>query len=997
MPTFNYLLTYAGIPFVLDTARVVRMPGHVPHGEVEDQLPPRDQQVEADLLDEVNRLLDFRYLNDFAVPGDFPGRNVSALARRTPLGPMPTPQIRVGDWYYPHGASRWSVFRGLATSTQVKLMLDATAGRTPQTFVMKAAPCSPDNPQGLATNYTLTTQMYMLPARPLAEHGSQFDGLYLVTLVDERYYWQYAGITLHVTRDTTWSNLIQQLCDEVGVTFLGFTQPDPYYRPEPDSQLWVNQESAALLMDVAAANVGSAWVRNLQGQYNLYQYPYSRQIVNANRGSVTRLVRTAGGDIFQSGGVTKAGNLTAAMNSVLPTHVGVTFPKYVKGDDPVPHFLNPRYANQRPSCWYEESYGDVHFVGVPLLSGGLQFSGQLGVFVSGSLQLDPDGNPFVSSGLTGTSGFYPTVATTAKALYDTEAAAVSGGTPTNDSALASLSMQVASDYFNAQISAALDEVYPGTYAWEPEGIHDVVWTYSSRSRGAFTRVLRTQWNREAVEMQHSPTPAAGETNVPRGVGGPSVPQTWRDRVSGTVATTLRQTLNSGDFTAFLNEVSYFPTDGRWRGRVGTEVILFEGTSGGRDVGVVYRGIDGTVQEEHANGSAVTQVLPNVVYGANLVTHGPMQWSYPRAWTSGGVQEIGVVPQTQTVRCLADAGVTFGGVRHFSGVVNHYRTDVEPPYVTQEYVWLVDRNDESLKAGNKLGGQFVGYSASGVGGVAPVYLVDKWVGSGDIFASGSVYNIHYNIWNIFNNTHNYYDTDIFYNSGTVVNINNSYINFVYYTVNNFPGGVYDPGNNPKIRFVLAGTVEIAGFLGGVAGRLLFVWNAGAGTIRLLNGAAGVNSIRVPLSYATYYDIPPDEGVILQYDADSGVWRFDHPNFGTGPVQSTPDLYATRWLRFGNGMKYSVFDRTQAVADVSTDLTVKNLSNTSQVTEVSTIVFDDQNAGFVVTVDGTTLTAFVSQTGFTGSKTVVTDVTCVDGVLAVTKETWTFQRGRLVLVT
>ncbi len=49
----SYDMRFAGVPFVPDTARIVRMDMKTPYGEVEKQLAPRTQQSEADL----NRLM----------------------------------------------------------------------------------------------------------------------------------------------------------------------------------------------------------------------------------------------------------------------------------------------------------------------------------------------------------------------------------------------------------------------------------------------------------------------------------------------------------------------------------------------------------------------------------------------------------------------------------------------------------------------------------------------------------------------------------------------------------------------------------------------------------------------------------------------------------------------------------------------------------------------------------------------------------------------------
>lgn len=565
--SLDYTVSYAGIPLLVDTAKVLRQsPIIALPGQIQKQDQIRKQQPEIDLIDELNRLISFNYLQDFYVPTYYHNRNLGAVARPSHFGPQPGPTVQIGDFYYPTGATRWSVYRGLATSSMVAALLKAVGSSTVNgvsvpawnsaQFIMEQNPISPNNPTNNATNYTLKTNLYMLPPRPLAEHGNQFDGLYLITLVDERYQGQYLPISFHITNTTTWDDLISQLAVAQNIQISYAPIPAAYGQPSSDSQLWMNQETVGPVFDAIAANLGRVVVRNLDGTYKLQTYEQAQQQVVTNRGVATSVVRFAGGDIFNSGAQKlKAGDLTPSRNAVIPANVQVTFPKYVIGNDPVPHYLNSRYASPRPTTWYEESYGEIYQVTIPVGSGG----------------------PAVS-GLVGFSGYTHVIHTTAKALYSGELQAASGNIPLNASggnisggftsglsnwvvsgngiatgynlsgskvfgavtsgitSIATLANKIAQDYYYSQSLEALDEVYPGIFVWVPEGIHDIVWKYSSRERQATTRVLKRLWNVVIREMQHS-TPltsyASGNTNVP-GVGGPSVSQTWIDQSGNNV-------------------------------------------------------------------------------------------------------------------------------------------------------------------------------------------------------------------------------------------------------------------------------------------------------------------------------------------------------------------------------------------------------------------------------------------------------------------------------
>lgn len=699
--TLEYSLTYAGVPFVNDVAHVFRF--HDPEGGP----TPGDKGLEwfgpeCDLIDELNRMLPFRQLNEFVPPSEYPGRSLGAVATDARVSERPSPEVKIGEWFYPAGIRRWSVFRGLATSGLVKAMVEATnGGANAAAFVMKNAPLG-----AAASAYTITTPMFMLPPRPLREHGAKYGGMFLVTLVDERWHLQSTGVSLRVNQNTTWDSLIVQLASALGVTVTGSAIDAVYGRPEPDSQLWCSQEYAEILLDAVALNLGRTVVRNFAGTYSLLTVNESAVIALLNRGNSANVVRTAGGNVFSAPEFTKAGNLNLTKNAVVPSSITVAFPRYVTGDDPVPHFVNARYANQRPSCWYEESHGDTYDVNVTIGQGGAAVAGIGGV------------------------GEY-TVRSTAKALMSGENQTV----PYNASGLGQLALRIAQDYWSSQAAVALDESYPGTYAWTPEGIHDIYWNWSAKERKATTRVAKSEWNRGAENFQHAAPPLSGVyTTVPRGVGGPSVAQTWRDApsFSGSVATVLFQTLQSGATAAVLTTPDNFPTQNRWKGKIDEEVILFEGTSGGANVNVVLRGIDGTIQTQHENVSVVRMLVPNTIFGTNLVDHEKSQFVFPGEYRSGGIQGATVVPQTQTVKALdapnpnsgGASGMTSGAaVSFWSGRVMLFdpvsaSSSGGTAFQEKELCWLVERGEASLLSGVLYDGQFGGFARK-----APIYLVN----------------------------------------------------------------------------------------------------------------------------------------------------------------------------------------------------------------------------------------------------------------------------------
>ena len=151
--------------------------------------------------------------------------------------------------------------------------------------------------------------------------------------------------------------------------------------------------------------------------------------------------------------------------------------------------------------------------------------------------------------------------------------------------------------------------------------------------------------------------------------------------------------------------------------------------------------------------------------------------------------------------------------------------------------------------------------------------------------------------------------------------------------------------------------------------------------------------LPMSRAEMEQLGWDSCDIVMVTGDAYV---DHPSFGTGPAAvGSPQCYATRYKRIASGISYTVANEVNGVVDIGPGLVVKNSAGTTTVGNVHTIIFDSQLADFLVTGDGDG-TATISQAGLTVTKTVVTNVTCDDGVLQVYRETWVFRRGRLSLV-
>lgn len=588
MADFNYNLQYAGVPFLSDKA--------------EEFLFEEDPELEkilahlrsnTGLYEEIDRLLPFEILNEF-VPDGVPEPNLRGLASYVPTAKDHNTEFRLGQWYYPYGASRWSVFRGLASSTMASQML-ANAGNLPNVFTMQV------QPKGAPSAFTLNTNMLLMPPRPLGEVlGGEFDGLYLITLADERWLFNTPTTLAPIIPDaSTWLTLIATIATTLNIVVNIPTPIESVYgAPETDSPLWSNVANSATLLDAIAANLGRIVVRGFNGIYNLLRAEESFAIAQTNR-TVYDTIGVAGGDIFQSGFSTPAGDLTFAKNAVLPNTITVGFPQYILGTsgsktDPVPHFYNTRGATPRGTAWNETSYGSMFQVNVPILSGGTFVSGLIGNISINMLR------------------------TAAKALYSGEVQVGPNSNPINIAQIDALAMRLAQDEWNATVLASLDKAYDGTVAWTPEGLHDIVYTYSDRLRTGTTRIVRSDWNGAFMDFQHSIT--SGQMVSGMDGTGKTVSQTWRD-LSGTLIPAVNLvTVGSG-----LSLVSGARSSGgltevqitALAPQVLTTIGLGSGTYGSTGSGTFVQPTT-TLQFDRTTGLEVTNVLNQELQGSGLV-------------------------------------------------------------------------------------------------------------------------------------------------------------------------------------------------------------------------------------------------------------------------------------------------------------------------------------------------------------------------------------------
>src|SRR5262245_25799870 len=202
--------------------------------------------------------------------------------------------IKLGQLYWPRGASRWTVGHFLATAPQLEFI-------RPLAYVdgaHKALPLVMDDDLGF-----VVTELFMLPPRPLFQDfpklGTYRDlqGLYLVTLVDERYFWWNTSTALHITPSTsTWEGVYAAIVAALGIADWSHDDINAAYL-DPNSQILTTYRYLPLLFDAVAQMVGQVIVRDTAGGVRGQSPQTAKGIADTNNSNMlAQKVRYAGGD-----------------------------------------------------------------------------------------------------------------------------------------------------------------------------------------------------------------------------------------------------------------------------------------------------------------------------------------------------------------------------------------------------------------------------------------------------------------------------------------------------------------------------------------------------------------------------------------------------------------------------------------------------------------------------------------------------------------------------
>lgn len=234
----------------------------------------------------------------------YPGARLGHIA--WPTGHYPAPSIQLNQLFWYPGASRWSFIHVLASWTQLKRIRALAFGEdgnsnSPLAMVMQTT--------GLPSPHSIETDLYLMPPHPLArfDRGDQDrrepaetdDDLYLLTLVDGRYWWQYRACPdFAIGESTTWSGMIGKCAEALELEIDVGAIPGSYGKP--DRSLNLQWEAVPPVLDAICTNVGLRIVRDLDGTVHAMDNATSSARLTANLNDF-RDYRRAGGAWFEYG------------------------------------------------------------------------------------------------------------------------------------------------------------------------------------------------------------------------------------------------------------------------------------------------------------------------------------------------------------------------------------------------------------------------------------------------------------------------------------------------------------------------------------------------------------------------------------------------------------------------------------------------------------------------------------------------------------------------
>lgn len=241
--------------------------------------------------------------------------------------PEQYPTMQPGKLWWPTGAGRFGVYFGVADHATVEAWRDDTLGGDANQLQNMGGEFLLSD-QLESTDYIAKT-MYMLPPRPITfSYGDA--PTYLVTLVDQRYFWwQKDSGDLAKEPITSWSSLFEFFRDKLAIPQeqWEFTKPDDKYGAPGEYLATASHVPLSVMMDAAAWSIGCRVVVDFDYEGTagtVAIQPFDKAL--ANVAASLQLQRLLAGGQFKMRG--RFGVDARDSGYVIPEKVIVSFPRF---------------------------------------------------------------------------------------------------------------------------------------------------------------------------------------------------------------------------------------------------------------------------------------------------------------------------------------------------------------------------------------------------------------------------------------------------------------------------------------------------------------------------------------------------------------------------------------------------------------------------------------------------------------------------------------------
>ena len=258
----------------------------------EAQLTYAGESLLFDHQQTAQRFLDrYQRPEDLSTPPDNPARddwhcNTYGQTRAGLPRPNYTdpPRPRLNTLWWPTGATRWARGWFLADQETYDQLTDQGNSSGPwASGIATARTLKVSTPsQDGSDEYVLEASLYMLqPLRVTATADDDYGDLWIIPLVDQRYWWQFRNAGDLTSSLASWSSLVSALSTALGVTITCPTVSSAYLIPD-QIELCRSYDNAAVVLDAVAHSIGRRVVCSHEGAVRLAEYSAEKTTLTDN-------------------------------------------------------------------------------------------------------------------------------------------------------------------------------------------------------------------------------------------------------------------------------------------------------------------------------------------------------------------------------------------------------------------------------------------------------------------------------------------------------------------------------------------------------------------------------------------------------------------------------------------------------------------------------------------------------------------------------------------